>query len=387
MKNLIYTLSFLLFIVACDTKPQPYKDYRWDPEIEKLKGDNLKDWISKAPFKGKWDPAKTEDGASVLTTNEEQLFPFIGIYKKEDGVLNKAEDVYQTSRMFFKDDKKGESFVHATLLTHDEELYVSNFYSEMGNVAFSGANAINESYRATLLETNVIKQDDNSAKSGVYWVQTNGSSYCMLFYQKKNLVVQVAFPCVKNDKQKAASKIKDINEALSLNVPSWTILKPEDLEINNSPKSFWKDPYVQLFRNKQYILLNDLRVKLIPTKFERLRRSDAGIDYQYEYEGSKGPVKLLFTKKETLLNSIEYKQKKEKEKEFTSTLEYNYGYEIDRKIYIKSIQKEGFTYNTSETYFKDNSILEIAYSYPTNDKEAKETIENILSKLKIFSTI
>ncbi|QLG45363.1 hypothetical protein [Costertonia aggregata] len=386
--NIKSITSIFLIIVACiscENTPKLYADYVWDPEIEKLKGDNLKAWIEEAPFNGKWDPTKTEDGKAVLTTNEEQLFPFIGNYKKEDGTLNNTEDVYQKTRMFFKDDKRGESFVHVTLLTHDEELFVNESYSEMGNVAFSGVNAINESYRATLKETKATNNGKN-VKSGIYWVRTNYITYCMAFCQKKNMVFQVAFPCEEVNKQKAVSKIKEVNRTLQLKLHEWDIVKPEDLEVNPEPKTFWKDPYAHIFSNKRYFLLSDLSVKLANTKFEEIRSKDTDVDYLFAYEGPLGEVKLAFSKKETDFSEQEYPNEMG-EKTFTSILEYPHGFESNRKIYINKNEKGNRVYFEGQTYFKDNHILDIRYSYPIGDTEAKAVIENALARLKISSTI
>lgn len=382
----IVVIGSILVVMACSGEPKPYADYEWDPEIESLKGGALQDWIAKAPFSGKWDPSKTNEKGTFVITNESQVFPFMGKYQKEDGPLNEKEDIYQKTRLFFRDKSVTEALVHATLLTHSEPVYLESSYSEMGNVAFSGVNSIYENYTAGLSETMVF-EDSNEYKTGLYWVANGNGSYFLGFYQKKNLVLEVAFPCKRENKEYAASKIKEVNAALELNIPEWQEVKPDQLVINEKPLSFWQDPYLELFPNKRYFVLGDLRIKIKNTPFKKVSPSDKEIDYEFSYDGPKGEVKLSLSKNETQLSESDYIAQQDAASDSKSILEYSHSYEKSRKVYSTVSEKEGRFYSRGETYFKDNSILKIDYSYPLGDIEAKRTIENMLLKLKIKNVI
>lgn len=232
MKTNNYILLFMAFImVSCNSK----KPLEWNDDIAKLTNKDLKGWLRKAPFKNEWNIEKNDD--EIVFTNLDQVFPFMGKFKKFDKTPKDTKPVYQEENIVFQDDEWGDSFMYGMLLYQPEELFLKETYRESGNVIFSGTNAIHESYTASLSETYLYEKNENY-KAVVYWVRCNYKSYLFGYYQQGQLVVEFGFPCNRNNQKEGLQKLKEINHALGLNIDMWEKATTENLQINPRPFSF-----------------------------------------------------------------------------------------------------------------------------------------------------
>ncbi len=372
-------LYLILLLLLCACKKERVFEYPKD--LKKITNGNLKSWLEKAPFEGLWD--YSGDSNTMIITNFDQVFPFAGKFKNENnnfkGRNYQNGDIYQKELVIFKDPSFGESFVYAALTYKPEELFLRDFYSEMGNVIMSGANAIHDSYTASLSETKVFEKN-KKYKTVLYWVSSNNKTYLFGFYQKKNLLFQFGFPANINAKTKVLQKLKQLNNSLGLNIKEWTHLTEEQLEITQEPKSFWKDPFYGLYRKN---FLHQLSVKLKNTKFKEASSkltSAKNVDYLFFYEENKKNYNITFTKEKTALTSLDY------EKSLADFEHKNIAGYYDRKLFITKVKTEAETVITyAEIYFKDYSILKITAEYPVNDTKAKAQLFDILENLRIRS--
>ena len=377
--KLIKILFVLLLLFYSCKKERPFE---YSEELNRITGENLKIWLEKSPFNGMWNYSG-EDKNAIVITNIEQVFPFLGKFKNENDDFDQNSypdnDIYQKETIVFKDSSFGESFVYAALIYEPEELFLSDFYSEMGNVVLSGADAIYDSHNARLSET-MICENKSDYKAAIYWVSSNYKTYLFGFYQNKNLVFQFGFPCEANQKLKAVQKIKQINHSLGLNIKEWAEITENKLETNQTPKSFWKDPYYPLYKQN---FISQLKIKIKNTQFSLQKNQYArekGVDYLFAYEEGNKEHTISFKLEKTLLSKQEY----EKELEGFEYLTMN---DLSsKKLFIKKEEvANGQVSNISEIYFKDNSILKIESNYPDNDLKAKNQIVDILSNLRISS--
>ncbi|SHI86455.1 hypothetical protein [Pseudozobellia thermophila] len=223
----VTTLSF----ISCNTK----KPLEWDDDVAQLTNKNLKAWLRKAPFDNEW--IIDNDGDAYVFTNLDQVFPFMGKFKGFEKTNKENPPVYDEQSVIFKDSVWGESFMYGMLLYQPQELFLKDYYRESGNVIFSGADALNETYRASLYETYLYEENDQY-KAVVYWVNSNHTMYLFGFYQQGQLVFETGFPCPKENQMEGLEKLKQINTALGLNIKAWENATINDLQVNPNAKSF-----------------------------------------------------------------------------------------------------------------------------------------------------
>jgi len=371
-----YIVIFLFLCLGC----QNQRKFEWSKELEQMTNKNITAWIEKSPFNGNWNTNKTSD--KITIDNRAQVFPFMGKFKNEANNFRNFSgidsDIYQKETIIFKDSNFGESFVYASLIYKMEELFLDDFYSENGNPFFSGQNAINQNYSAKLSETMLYNKNDKY-KAVVYWVNSNNKTYLFGFSQKEKLLLQFGFPSDLKNKQKGLKKIKEINLALNLNIKEWSQATEEKLEINNNPKSFWKDHYTGIYYNKHTI--PEVRIKIRNTNFKELKSkyiNQKGVDYIFAYEKEDKKHMISFKRFKTTLNREQYENGFKKSK---CVLNKHYGNE---KMFItKEKIINGYVIIDTETYFKDHSYLKIQISYPENNIKAKDELLDILTNIKI----
>ncbi|MDO6675021.1 hypothetical protein MK851_12425 [Tenacibaculum sp. 1B UA] len=231
-KTIILLFTIILAFMSCNTK----KPLDWDNDVVNLTNKNLKGWLQKAPFNNEWVIDNNDN--SYVFTNLEQVFPFMGKFNdfKKDTSKEHA-NVYEEETVVFKDTLWGESFMYGMLLYQPTELFLKDYYSERGNIIFSGVNASNEVYTANLSET-FLYEKNTKYKAAVYWVSCGYKTYLFGFYQQGKLVFEFGFPCKKDNQLEGLEKLKQINTALGLDIKQWENATINDLQINRHPKSF-----------------------------------------------------------------------------------------------------------------------------------------------------
>lgn len=374
-----YIVIFFLLLLGCQSESA--REFEWSEELTKTTGKHLNIWLEKSPFDGKWNESETNKNTIVID-NIAQVFPFLGKFKNENdnfkNSLGRDSDIYQKKVTVFKDSQFGESFVYAALVYEDQALFLKDYYSEMGNVAFSGKDAIYESYTASLSETMVFGENEKY-KTAIYWVNSNYKTYLFGFYQKGKLIFQFGFPCNANEKLKCLEKVKEINSALNLNIKEWAEITEAQLAVNKNPQSFWKDPYRGIYRGKS--LLHEVKVKIKNTDFKELKRNlanEKGVDYIFAQENGNKQNMISFKKDETTLN------KKQFEDEFKALKYISMNDTSKGKLFITSNKVvNGQVITDTQTYFKNKTTLKIQISYPENDPKAKAQLFDILTNIKI----
>lgn len=361
----LFSLFFIATITSCDSK----KDLEPSIAVQQIVGDDLQSWLASAPFDNLWDPAKNNEGAYVMT-NIDQVFPFIGKYKDAAGSFGlmaaNSELVYDKKTTVFKDTNFGESVVHAILLYDYQPLYLPSGMSEGSNIIFDGTTNLNQRYYADLQETKSINVQPKE-KAILYWISSNNARYLSGFYQKDQLAFQFAFPF--KDTFTSINKIKQINTQMKLNVTPWASLTKEQLAINNNPISFWKDPFVGLYREK---FLPNLQLKLKDTDYEIKTDKVDGYDYAF---AKAQPTSTLYIKTITTdLTNLDYQNQMESK-----------NYEIVHNEYQDPIYiiEDSLTTIKARTYFKDEKILELSATFVKIDKTTKEEFLIILRYIRI----
>lgn len=362
---LLFSLFFIATITSCDSK----KDFAPSNAVQQIVGDDLQSWLASAPFNTLWDPAKDTNGSYVLT-NIDQVFPFIGKYKDAAGSFSltatNSELVYDKKTVVFKDTNFGESVVHGILLYDYQPLYLPSRMSEGSNIVFDGATTLDQRYYSDLQETNSVNVQPKE-KAILYWIQSNNTRYLSGFYQKDQLAFQFAFPY--KDTLTSINKIKQINTEMQLHVPQWASLTKQQLAINHSPISFWKDPFVGLYQEQ---FLPNLQLKLKDTDYKITTEKLDGYDYAF---AKAHPTSSLYIKTiPTDLTSLDYQNQMESKNYEIITNEYQ------DPVYII---EDGPTTIKARTYFKDQKLLEISAFYAKNDTIAKEEFINILQYIRI----
>ncbi|WP_375580451.1 hypothetical protein ABWH96_05280 [Marivirga tractuosa] len=234
MNNTLKVVVFVcLVMVSCGRKPE------WNEEIAKMTNKDIKSWLKTAPFEGLWDPHGNASSDEIVFTNVQSVFPFMGKYKNSGDSLDDKEDIYSKDFYVFKDSTFGESFVHATLLYEGQPLYLESSYRESANIIFSGAASAGQYTSSSLEETKLIAEN-KQYRTGVYWVEQNYDYFLMGFYQKDNLVFQVAFPCPKKEASKGLDKLKEVSSVMNLNIKEWENASVKDLRKSHKTSSFWK---------------------------------------------------------------------------------------------------------------------------------------------------
>jgi len=367
-----HLILFLLLLLNCHNK----KPFEWTDDLKPITGTNLKQWIEKSPFDNLWNSHKNNND-NIVIDNRNQVFPFMGKFKNENNNFKNYKtngDIYKEETALFNDSQFGESFVYAALLYNSQELFLQPALSEMGNVAFSGANAINKRYYANLSETKIYNKN-KTYKTAIYWVDANRKKYLFGFYQRGQLVFQFGFPCNMNNRSEGLKKIKEINQSLNLNVKEWANAQETDLNINNTPQSFWENPFIGIYHNKY--TLPDVQVKTKNTGLKKLNKNlsyQKGVDYVFAHKNKQ--LLISFKRETTTVTAQEFVNKFKHGKQIITNNK-------DQLFITNEEVKNGQVIMDIETYFKNTSILKIQISYPENDNKAKEQLLDILNNLKI----
>jgi len=306
------------------------------------------------------------------------VFPFMGEFKNEDDNLilvnKKAKPFYKEQFKVFKDDTWGESVVYAGLLYKTEEVFMSPSYSKGANILVDGIQNLNQRNYAGLVETQIIS-NTKSYKTGVYWVTANNKDYLMGFYQRDQLIFQVAFPCTLQQKEKGLQQLATISRKMGLNISEWENAAVEKLTINEKPISYWKDPFEKVFSTG---FSHSLKIKLKGTLFEdqvAFQKKEDNIEYRVLNELNNEYV-LTISQEITEMTQLDFSKSPDASK-FENTANYN------RAFHITTKELNGIKTQTVKTYYKDNTLFVFKYSYPTSDIENTKALEHILGTIKV----
>lgn len=376
-KNLPFNQIFLVLFaslsitfISCDNRG---KNFTWNDEVAELTDKDLEEWLRNAPFEN--EITKKESDDQFVMTNADQVFPFIGRYYNHRGEIRKNlastdTTIYEQKELIYKDPKFGDLFVTATLLYDDQEVYLSDSYSSMGDPLFGGIEAAQSSYDAVLYETPVfVKKPDY--KTGLYWATSNNSTYLLGFYQKGQLIFETAIPMLESDSTAALNKLKEVNQKLNLNIPEWANATMDQLKVNDKPTSFWNDPYTSYYMGNY--LLDDLMLKTKDTPFSEIDSVKKG-DHYLAYQSEKGPVEFYFERKSTDKNEEDFK------KEHADLPSYDNEYV---KVFYNEKPVNGYVEGTAISYLKDNKYVEMQYRFHESDAEAQKNIHGILKYVKM----
>lgn len=376
-----YTLTILsiIFLVSCNNGPT----FTWNPEVKEIISGDLDNWLKAAPFEGLWDPNDNNEG-KVYITNTREVYPFMGeLINKNDNLLysnEKYKPFHKEQFKVYKDDIWGESVVYAGLLYEPEELFMRKSYSKSANMLVDGMASMNSRNYASLEET-VLYANTPSYKTAVYWVDGNNKTYLMGFYQKDQLAFQVAFPCSQNEKEKGIKQLQRIAQEMNLDIPAWKTATANDLEVDESGKSFWKDPYKSLFYTVS--MMSPLKINVEETIFEgeeiegdRMGTTGHSITHR---KGNK-TYTLDITKESTEMSQLQFHES-EKSKILKGADNR------ERKYIFETTQEGGTTTKTAKTYYKDNTLFVITYTYPTGDEANSDVLDSILRITKINSYV
>ncbi len=365
-----------LFLVGCKKN----RDFQWTSELAIVEGKDLTKWLSKVPLSGKWD-LQADSSNNLVFSNQEQVFPFLGKVVNEEGTFNERNEkgvgaeVFMKKSIFFQKQQKGDAFAHAIILYEPKEFYLKSFVSTTGNVIFSGVDAINESYTASLNETHVFENNDDY-KTGIYWVSNNYNTYLFGHYQRGKLIFQIAFPCLKEEAKKGLAILKQTSTSLNLNIPEWDRASVDDLQINQQPVGFWKDPFVGLYI-ENFLPKLKVKIKKLPFKSQLISLTKAkGVDFYYAYSNELGNYDLSFTSKSTSLNQVDFESSKRKNPFLTLK-------RGGRKLFYEETSTPDKTVIDAEVFFRNSKTLIIKAGFPSRDTIAKIQVFDILRSLQI----
>ena len=164
----------------------------------------------------------------------------------------------------------------------------------------------------------------------------------------------------------------EIAHSLNLSIPEWEEATVDMLKPNANKDSFWQDPFVGLY-NKDFI--DEVSLKLKGTPFKQDETSNSEV-YSYSYQSSKGPVTLKTHFEETSLSKEQF------EKENKDMNQYYF----KDYIFYQERSLNGSVIGIAKSYFKANQFLQIDYSYPEDDIEAKTTLHHVLKYIRLRST-
>lgn len=329
--NMRFVKNIILFVFCCFMSACG-DDYQWTEDAAKLTNKDLNGWLQKAPFEG--DINKDED-RKILMTNAEQLFPFKGQYINADGEVP-HQNIYQSANVLFNDPKWGSVYVLATLLHTPEKLYYKDSHYSAGNMMFG--DSLSANYDAHLSETQVatVKPDYQTV---IYRASVDTQSYLFATYQKGVLLFEVVIPW--QDDAAVIAKLKEVNQALNLNIPEWNKLTAEDLTVNEKPVTFWKDPYVGMFKFRLNYRLS-LKTGMTPFDVEDGER--------LYYRTEKGDVVMQFEEVQTPLNQADYFANPPSAP-ITYVARGYYG-TTEQTVYVSEKEQDGKVLGEGETFFQ-----------------------------------
>ena len=374
LTNLLSIITLCLTgIYSCNTNKE--KDFEWDQNIAQLTGSDLRSWLRKAPFENELE-LTGED--KIILTNAEEVFPFMAGYFTATGELRadysgNDTTVFQEEKVLYQDPHWGDLFVTATLLYKDQEVYLTQDYTQMGNPVFGGLAAASTAHSATLRES-LVHADNRRYKTGLYWARIDFQDYLLGFYQQGQLAFQAAVPLIGTDTLSTLNKLKEVNQSLGLNIVEWENANTGQLIVSSDPGTFWRDPFVGLYIN-QTTTLNDVRLKLKDTPFKMAEGNALKGDYYFSYLSSDGPVEL-YTE---MISSGEIRTAAAFNKENQSKQKYVNGVQ---EIFYEETLEGNFITGLATTYTKDSQILALNYRFPKEDRRAKLIIHEVLRNVK-----
>ena len=366
----LFIISTIVFFSCSD---QGSKDFNWVPKVAEITGKDLESWLRKTPYQNE---LKNDNENEFVITNVEQVFPFMNKFNNDIGPVNTTiattdTIIYEQKHLIFQDPVWGDVFVSGTLLYDDEELFLEQSSNSTGNPFFGGVEASGDIYSSTLYETSVQAKHDDY-KTGLYWADANSKVYLFGFYQQGQLVFEAVVPLLGSDTAAAINKLGEINKKLNLNIPEWENVSSSALRVNDDPKTFWNDPYVGLYMNEY--TMDQVYLKTKNTKLELAKQKEKG-DYYFSYQVPQGLVELYTELKPITQNEAEFNKANAKQSKYLNG---------PQQIFYDEQSSGNFVQGIAKTYTKDNKYLELHYSFPEKDEEARKTVHDILKYIKIF---
>src|SRR5690606_22498712 len=372
--GVISILFAIMLLASCDNRNATRKEFVWDDEIKELTGENLHAWLEKAPFDNE---LKKYEKDKLAFTNAKQVFPFLGRYYKaiEELHRNHSTDtdtlIFTETDILFQYSIWTDLFLWATLLYNHEEVFLSDSYLEMGSPFFGGVDAVTEMHRASLYETAVFKKQQQY-KTGIYWVSANYRDYLLGFYQQGQLIFETAVPLLRGDTLATLDKLNEISHKLGLNIVEWERAQVADLQRVEDPESFWKDPFQGIYPGEY---TDDVYLKTKQTPFVQDDKARKG-DYYFSYRSDDGLVELYTELRESEMNKENFEKANKKMDK------YRYSYQ---DIFYEERAENGIVNGVAKTYYKDNQYLEMHFSYPEKDSEAKAQVHSVLHYIKVLN--
>lgn len=378
MKNNQYTLVglfLLLLFVGCS---ESARDFNWQEDNAELTGKDLKAWLRKAPFENE---LKAPEGQSILMTNAQELFPFIGVYHNKveelNGLGDKDNMEYAKELLIFQDPKWGDLIVTASLLYDTEDIYLNEAHSSSANPILSGMDPIESLgvyYSSRLTETGFVNRKPGHTQA-LYWADANGRTSLLGFMQRGNLLLEAVIPVLNQQDSLATwNKMKELANSLGLPADSWQSATADQMTPQESKTSFWKDPFVPIIR-KTPLALPSVYLKLADTPFQEQEDSGAKNLYHFAYTGKMGPVDLKIQLKDVDMFEEDFNKKN---KDITH---YTYKHQ---QIFYTEKAASGRIQGTAMAYAKDKQYLELTYSFPENSAEDKACVHDVLKYVKIM---
>lgn len=365
-------LSVFLLFTSCEPHTRTYKPFVWDEDVKTLVNGNIYSWLQKAPFENEFGKS---DGEHTIITNADQIFPFKGRYYNAIEELREdvMEDtvIYRTAEVLYQDSLWGDLFLHATLLYEDQEVFLNQRYLQTGSVFFDGVEGATDLRRSTLYETGVFGKQERY-KTGIYWATANFSPYLLGFYQQGQLVFEAAIPLMNRDTLATLQKLQEINTSLGLNIQEWEAADVAALQRMEDPKTFWEDPFEGIYPTYP---VSNVFIKIKDTPFIQEDKASQG-DYSFSYQSNGGTVALYTIMQKTDLSQEDF------DKENKKMNMYRYGH---TNIYYEEHPKAGRIEGIAKSYYLDNQYLEVHFTYPEGDLEARHQVHSVLRYVKILN--
>lgn len=370
--NVIILLFIIALLASCEQKNRNTKQFVWNEEVKKITGGNLITWLQEAPFENELKPSEND---KLIITNAEQVFPFMGRYYNEIEELRRdfgADTlIYTNHKILFQDPVWGDLFLHASLQYDKQEIFLDDKYIQTGSPFFGGVDAVMDLHDSSLQETGVYTKNQKY-KTGIYWAWANYHHYLLGFYQQGQLVFETAVPLLRNDTLATLNKLKEVNTRLQLNIPEWEKANVSQLKPVEHPKSFWKDPFSGIY-NVEFG--SDVYLKIKNSPFVQDYNARKG-DYYFSYKSKGGDVSFYTLMKPTEMNREDFEKANKK------LASYQYS---GNTIFYEEHPKNQRIIGVAKSYFKGNQYLEINYSYPQNDLDAKKQIHDVLRYVRTLN--
>lgn len=372
--NRLCIILCLLVLAGCNREK---RDFEWSADIAQLTGKDLATWLRKAPFSNELSQS---DDDKMVFTNAAQVFPYMGRYNNAVGALEYSHNsdnnpIYQQETVLYQDPDWGDLFLNATVLYDAQEIFLDQHYSESGNIAFDGVDASMNRYSATLTETGISARTD-TYKTGIYWASSAGGQCLLGLYQKDNLIFEAAIPLLPFDTAATLAKLNAVNEQLGLGIVEWQQATVAQLKPVEIPETFWKDPFIGIYPEERY-LLNKVHLKIKDTPFQLAPQAVKG-DYFFSYDTPGGEVELY----------TELENTDDDRHAFDDTHQHIMAYDANGKnVYYEEQEADGRVKGVAKTYFGSGQYLEINFTYPGSDPQAKAHVHEILKHIKVSSIL